>query len=499
MAQLVRAGAACVCLLLAGGAAPALASASHRVPLLSPDGSIHRRAVPAAAMADLPAPQHRRAPHARRGERATTAAHRTALSVLRRLHTRGRIDDAEYAARRRSYHRALHAARQLSGTRRSELKAVIASLNGIAARGQLTPSRLAPLWLTLDRNREWWTTAPWIPSSGERVGFTDDDLVWQYYPGAGLQIQWLGTFGKLNWLATRKSKRLLRQASRLVDQVLPLASWRAGGWAWEYEFFFDGGAPPWTSGMSQGTALQALARAVQSLDRADDIMPVARRAVTVFEVRPPRGVRMRTGRGRAHYVQYSFAPRLRIINGFIQSLIGLYDYAKITGDATAQRLFEEGERQAIRELPRYDTGAWSLYSRGTSTHESDVHYHVLLRDFLLQLCDRTEVAVFCDTAQRFTDDLTTPPVVTIPWQRPRAGRWQLLRLHLDKMSALTVTVRRGDDTVLYRSLGTLAYGTIRVGWSVPRRAGRYQVQVGARDLAGNTSQASRTIRVRRHG
>jgi D-glucuronyl C5-epimerase C-terminus len=285
----------------------------------------------------------------------------------------------------------------------------------------------------------------------------------------------------------------------MVEEILPLASWRAGGWTWEYEFPFGGGLPPWTSSLSQGTGLQALARSAQRLGREADILPVIRRAITVFQVRPPSGVRVRTGRSRAHYAQYSFAPRLRILNGFVQSLVGLFDYATITGDATGRALFEQGERQAEREVPLFDTGAWSLYSRGTSTHESDLSYHVLLRDFLANLCDRTDVPVFCDTAQHFTDYLTTPPVVRVPGQRPRAGRWQLLRLRLDKMSALTVTVSRRGRTVLSRSLGTLAHGTIHVGWSVPRHRGLYLVQVSARDLAGNTSETSRTIRVRRHG
>jgi hypothetical protein len=419
------------------------------------------------------------------------------MSELRRLHASGRIDDAEYAARRQTWYRARRAARHLSGTRRRELQDVIDIVNGIAARRQLTVSRLPALWLTLDRNREWWTTSPAIPYSGERVGFSDDDLVWQYYPGSGLQIQWLGTFGKVNWLDGTTSRAHRNELSRLVDQILPLAAWRAGGWAWEYEFPFDGGAPPWTSSLSQGTGLQALARAAVKLGREADVLPITQRAITIFEVRAPRGVRVRKGLERAHYAQYSFAPRLRILNGFVQSLVGLHDYATITGDATALALFEQGEAEAEREVPTFDTGAWSLYSRGSSTHESDLSYHILLRDFLSHLCDRTQVSVFCDEAQRFTADLTTPPVVTVPRQRLRAGRTQRLRLRLDKVSSLSVTVRRRGRTVLARSLGTVGHGTVRVPWSVPRHAGRYQVEVSARDLAGNTSDASGTVTVRR--
>ena len=57
-----------------------------------------------------------------------------------------------------------------------------------AARGQLSASRLAPLFLTVQRNREWWTSGPLL-SSGRRVGFEGSQIVWQYYPGNGIQTQ----------------------------------------------------------------------------------------------------------------------------------------------------------------------------------------------------------------------------------------------------------------------------------------------------------------------
>ena len=66
----------------------------------------------------------------------------------------------------------------------------------------------------------------------------------------------------------------------------------------------------------------------------------------------------------------------------MQSLVGLYDVAQITGDPRAAQLFADGDRAARAEVPRFDTGAWSLYSRDAITRESDLHYHTLLRDFL---------------------------------------------------------------------------------------------------------------------
>ena len=114
----------------------------------------------------------------------------------------------------------------------------------------------------------------------------------------------------------------------------------------------------------------------------------------MFERPTPSGVRVATPDG-AHYALYSFAPGLRVLNGFVQSLVGLYDYASLTGDQRGRALFDAGDATARVEVPRYDTGAWSLYARGTTTRESDLSYHVLLRDFLTQLCRRTADPVYC--------------------------------------------------------------------------------------------------------
>ena len=140
--------------------------------------------------------------------------------------------------------------------------------------------------------------------------------------------------------------------------------------AWEYYFSFGGGRPPWVSGLAQGTAVQALARAATRLKRQADVLPIAQRALAIFEAPTPQGVRVPAEHGN-HYAIYSFAPDLRVLNGFIQSLIGLHDYARLSGDPRGTALFAAAEPQARSEVPLYDTGAWSLYSRGSSTHESE--------------------------------------------------------------------------------------------------------------------------------
>ena len=494
-AAVTRLACAAALILLAGGPAVAQAGTRHDdIVVLDAHGSVerHRAAGTTATTAAEPRPPRRAAHRAS----ASIARKRTVARELKRLLSRGAITREEYDIRRADFTDAKAAAKRLSGTRRAELTAVILTMEDIARRGKLTRSRLAPLWLTLERNVEWWTNGP-VLRSGERAGFSGSQLVWQYYPGQGLQIQWLGTFGKLNALVKPKSTRNNAQAATLVDEILPLASERAGGLAWEYLFTFGGGSPPWVSSLAQATGLQALARAAAKLGRQADVLPVTAKALKIFRRRPPEGVRIPAKRGwdGPHYLQYSFAPTLYILNGFTQSIVGLHDYAQLTGDRTAQELYATGQRELAREVPQYDTGAWSLYSTGAVRREADVSYHELARDFLVSMCDRTQAGVYCGTADRFTAYETEPPALDLAKQTLRGGRTGTLRLRLSKISAVTVVVRRGDSVVMSRALGTVPYGLVRIPWTVPRRKGTYDISVHARDLNGNSAEEAGTVDV----
>jgi hypothetical protein len=464
-------------------AAPASAA---DVLVLGRDGRVHARQDRALPAASLKAPPRGHA----NASVAKKKKGRTVYSELKRLRDRGAITPEDYTARRAAYVDARRGASKLDGIGKIEMRAVLATLDAIAARRQLTPSRLNPLWLTLERNLQWWSTGRSL-RSGQRIEFEGSELVWQYYPGQGLQFQVLGNFGKLNGLwGSRDNDRL----AVMLDELLPLAAERAGGVAWEYYFSFGGGRPPWVSGIAEGTAVQALARAAKRLHREADVLPVAQRALGVFKTRTPTGVRVPADHGD-HYAIYSFAPSLRVLNGFIQSLIGLYDYARLAKDPQGTALFAAGEPEARAETPTYDTGAWSLYSRGSSTHESTLAYHDLLQDFLAGLCTRTNVQVYCATADNFVAYKSVPPEITVQSKRLRGGRYGRVPFELSKVSTVTLQISRGARTVEARPFGAVGYGKRTFGWQVPRRAGTYTVVLTARDLAGNTSSDSTTVRV----
>lgn len=441
--------------------------------------------------------------------RARTAANRRGPSVsaaLARLEQTGAVSEADHARYLSIYVAAKHSLARLSGTRRVELGAVLANVQAIAAAGGLIPSRLPALFLTLERNRWWWTHEALL-SSGERVTFPHSKLIWEYYAGQGIEIQWLATFGEGNgyYLSGHENANL----RALVQEVLPLASQRAGGIAWEYLFRFDGGAPPWTSGLSQGTALEVLARAYQRF-KEPALLAAAQQALAVFKAAPPQGVRVHTPAG-ATYAEYTYAPDDRILNGFVQALVGLYEYTAIAQDPAGLALFQAGDAEARAEVPRYDTGAWSLYDQ---YGESSLNYHELLTEFLQHLCERTRKGppmsaaapppqpipgddVYCTTAQRFKADLSTPPAIALLTRRLRGGTRAGVRMSLSKISTVTMTVRQGSR-VVWSNRATVERGRPRLLWVTPARSGTFTVTLLARDLAGNFSTASGSVLVSRH-
>ncbi len=473
--------------------------------------------------------------------------------MLQSLRRSGAISEAQYGQYYTAYVSAKRSLARLRGTRAAELGTVLGTLQAMAGSAALSASNLPAAMLTLERNRQWWTTEPLL-SGSERVSFPQSKLVWEYYPGQGIQIQWLATFGKANgyYLSGHENANL----RALLAEAIPLASSRAGGIAWEYLFPFDGGRPPWTSGLSQGTAVQVLARAYSRFHEAA-YLTAAQQALGIFQTPAPSGVRVHTAAG-AEYAEYTYAPSDRILNGFIQALVGLYDYTSITQDPLGQRLFEEGDAEARVEVPRYDTGAWSRYDQ---YGESDLNYHELLTEFLVHLCERTKRgeplqppqpppattpttptpppttttptttapatptggspaggsarsaaahsaqivltpapagdAIYCTTAQHFQADERTPPTISLLTSTLRAGTRAGVQVALSKISTVQLTIRKGSR-VVWTNTATVEGGKPKLLWVTPSGGGSFSVTLSATDLAGNFSTAQGAIKLTRH-
>ena len=173
-----------------------------------------------------------------------------------------------------------------------------------------------------------------------------------------------------------------------------------------------------------------------------------RARLAIFQAPPPAGVRVRDRRRRRTTCSTPSRRTLRILNGFVQSLVGLYDYAHAARTTpTRAALFAAGEREAAREVPTLrHRRVVAVLARPTD--ESDLNYHELLRDFLTSCATARRPPVVLRARQRFTPDLTTPPRAVAPVDE-RCARRAPARCAstLDKISRVGHDGRRGNGTV----------------------------------------------------
>ena len=440
----------------------------------------------AAARSDREARAARRARRAWRLARGAPptrkkrADRRAVYAALERV--RRGVDEADLRLWRTWYVRCLRTYGKLRGARQDQLGYVIDSVEALALSKRLSASRMPAAFVQLERNRRYWRSLPY-PSAGDQVSFKGSEILYQYFPGEGLQLHPLSTFKKANHMygdCNAGSASCDRAGLRLLlDEMTALTVRRSPKFvAWEYAFHFGGGSPPWISGLSQGTALQAYARA-GTLLQDPSYGETARAGLGAFEAGPPRGVRGRGPRGGVHYLEYSFAPRLFIFNGFLQALIGLHDFGKLTGEARATDLFRQAEPEARAEVPLSDIGDWSLYSyRG---NESSRDYHELLREFLASMCTRRLGPLYCDYAERYRGYQVDPPELTYTGPAGAVeGEPTAIRFELSKLSAVEVKVTRGSKVVFSR-VATFRRGSGSFSFR-PGAPGTLTVQLAAKEL-----------------
>jgi len=158
-----------------------------------------------------------------------------------------------------------------------------------------------------------------VPARTNGSSFSGSQLVWGVLPRQGLQLQVLRH--------VRQGQRHVHgrpvavpppRWSRLLSQMIPLASRRGGGTTWSTTFTFVRRTPPWTSAMSQRPDSKRC-RARIWRDENPYYLQVAASAMAVFGKPPPVGVTVPATLG-VRFLQYTFCASLLIINADLQTL-----------------------------------------------------------------------------------------------------------------------------------------------------------------------------------
>ncbi|MDX6657220.1 MAG: hypothetical protein QOH62_2013, partial [Solirubrobacteraceae bacterium] len=267
------------------------------------------------------------------------------LTTLTQVEQRGGQSATQAQQWRTLYASAKRAARNLRGTAQSNMVGVLANLTSLAKR-KLLGARGYPAFLIVQRNLEWFSDQKRsAPAYGTRTTFGDSELIFQFYPGSGWQLQPLANFGQLNGLLKLK-KPAAGRLERLADDILLTGVQRRGSLAFEYYFPWDRGAPGWVSGMATATGMQAFAN-LGKRDGDTRYLNAARSMLPLFQAPPPWGVRVQGPAGPS-FLLYSQSPSVLVGNGIAQALVALDNYRAATGDAAAATLVNAALAEARR-------------------------------------------------------------------------------------------------------------------------------------------------------
>ncbi len=211
-----------------------------------------------------------------------------------------------------------------------------------------------------------------IPRTWTRVTGT------QYWPG---YIAWYGLIQLGHYLRGRGSQHLsafLKQIDWLEDHATVRSD---GAVVWTMNFDNPENEvllrAPWTSAHAQGLAISAVVRGWRATKR-QHLWELLRRSWKIFDLDVSQGgIRTRID-GSTFYTEVPGGALPGILDGFMTSLLGLYDLSVESRDETVGRLFREGVEGLKELLPWWNyRNKWSWY--GCRQYLSPPAYHCLNR------------------------------------------------------------------------------------------------------------------------
>lgn len=182
-----------------------------------------------------------------------------------------------------------------------------------------------------------------------------------------------------------------------------------GAVVWPMNFDYPNGPvllkAPWISAHTQGLVISALVRAWR-LTKRPELRNLLKGSTRVFELNvKDKGVRIFLD-GHTLYTETPGGPLPGILDGFLTSLLGLYDLYIETEEPIVGRLFQEGIAGLKYALPRWNyRNKWSWYD---CAYLSPPAYHNLNRLLLDVLSRLSKQPLLAEYAQRWNPQELKP-------------------------------------------------------------------------------------------
>jgi hypothetical protein len=242
-----------------------------------------------------------------------------------------------------------------------------------------------------------------------------DELSWEALrlDADGIPRAWYRVTGAAYWPAyiawyglVQLGHYLRRGDEANLNSFLKQVSWLEknavvrcdGAVVWPMNFDYPNGPfllkAPWISAYTQGLVISALVRAWR-LTKRPELLELLKNSAKVFELDvEDSGVRVWL-EGHTLYTEIPGGPIPGIQDGFMTSLIGLYDLYVETADPVVGRLFDEGIAGLQYALPRWDyRGKWSWYNCAYLSPPAYQNLNCLLLEVLAGLAKQPRLAEY---------------------------------------------------------------------------------------------------------
>lgn len=238
-----------------------------------------------------------------------------------------------------------------------------------------------------------------------------DTLVPKYFMDTGEEIYF--SIGIFQYGLGAYDLFLRTREEKYKNKILACAQWAVenqqedGGWL---AFSFGDYQHPYSS-MAQGEGISLLIRA-HILTQDDRLLPAIHKAKD-FMLKPIEEGGTASYCGEDVYL-YEYTHEPLILNGWIFSLWGLYDYCKYIDSTEVQAVLDATLSSLKKKLPDFDSKYWSKYEDGKKICSPFYHkLHIAQLKAMHDLFGDPIYKEYADKWQRYQDNFWCPKVAFI--------------------------------------------------------------------------------------
>ena len=198
---------------------------------------------------------------------------------------------------------------------------------------------------------------------------------------------------------------------------------------WPYEFDWYGSEAPWYSALAQSRGAAVMLRA-WLLSKQKNYLDAAKQAIAKFTLSTKEGGFLHpfSSTNSPYFEEYPQTPT-GVINGFMASLISIWELKHWTKEIWLDELWRMGIESLERMLPYYSNGWWSLYDLDPNVPIVNVNsprYHLLEIHYLQVL------SLLSDSPKLMTEHEKRQKQYKKRWSKWRALSIKLVRKILYK-------------------------------------------------------------------